>query len=411
MSTEIKMAIGQCASDTSDVDVVIGGESRTPTGAIFLIGVPTALNTTTNEARMGIGFTDFSTSGCTAVEASHDVGTTDCNSRQEAGLVMGILSKGLTDFTRSFTATAITGGVRVTSAGSGSQYQFVVMMVFDSACKMFAAGAGITSTNTFSVAHGFSSAPKAAIFSTVNGTAGFTQGDRCIGLMAFNSSTIVQRALIQRSQLNQADGEAHGELRTDTCVGIQANNSGQLQDSSITTVDATNVTFTQNTATKNGNVLGLLIECDDIATKLITFDASNSNSVDWDIAGVGFTPQAAIIAMSQMAADDAGVGDDPSAGSYGICVFDDTVIGSVTIADENAADNTDTASRTANALYLLDDNNTVEYDMDNPSFNSDGVTFASADITTADAGTHRFAGLFFGIAASSGIEILRRRRM
>lgn len=411
MAAEVLFATGQLASDTSNVDVTIGGETRTPSGALFIATSATALDTTTADYSISIGVTDFTTSAYVSSTSEDAQTTTDTSRNHGEAHVIALLTPGATaTFDRQATATAITGGVRVTCDGSGTQYRFAVALFFDMEVKAFSAGDTTATTSTFAVAHGLSGKPQAGIM-TYGGvhTEGNVQSAPHIGFFSDDGS-IVQNSTTVRAQNGQADGENHGKIFTTRVASLQDNSAGTLQEITLTGNDATNTTFTNDGSnTLTGDLVGLLLYHSTLQAKAQVSDSSDNAGADWSVTGAGFQPTSVLMALTNFTATDAGVGDDEIGGSFGICGFDASTIVSACVSEENAATPTNSNSRLAQALYLLNDNAVVDYNMDNPSFDSDGFTFAAADQTTADGTTHKFPTLFLG--ASSSVALMRRRRI
>lgn len=401
--TRFAVVAGQVASDLESVDLTVAGETRTPSGAIVIGSYSQNANATADGAGLSIGYTDFADQAFCAMHAQHGVVTTDNTCRHGSTAVMAQMNPGLTTLDREFVASAVTGGLRLVPDTDGAQYRVLAVPVFAAECKAFSAGNGTVNGATFSITHGLSGKPNLAFFSMVSAHDGAnTQGDACLGCMV-DTGTIVQRSLGIRMQNAQANGENHGTLFTTRCGHIQANSNSTLSEITVTANDATSTTFTVTGNTLAGELIGLLIYAPDVDVTLMSLDSPNSTTADWAVTSAGFEPQFALLAMSNLISENAGVNDNATAGSFGIAAFDTDTVGSVSIANANGISPSDTASRIATEIFLMDDANANQYRLASAGeavFNNDGFTVSSADVDLVSVTTHKWFGLFVEAATT-----------
>ncbi len=395
MSQELKEAVGVLATDTSVTDIIPSGETRTPTGVMLLATYATALDNTTDESALSIGFSDFTVEAACTMNDEHGQNPTDSSRGHNGSNGIFYLDPGLTSTERLISVTAIAGGVRLTPGSSGTAFRVFALIIYESACFAGSAGDTVTAGSTFDFTHGLTNAPKCGLFAYTHAhEEGAAHGTISFGMFSWDGATIIQRSICVKSQTGQSDGENHGYLATNRVATAQDNGVLRLSEIELTIVDATKLQFT-NVAGGNtlvGDLIGLIIEADELDAKVLSINSLNTDSSDWVVTGFGFKPQAVIMAMTNFTAEDTGVGDNELAGCLSIASFSDDAH-SAGIASEQAANPSNTSSRLATDLYLQDHDGSADYQMDNPTFDSDGFTFAAADITIADTTTHKWFAL------------------
>lgn len=397
---QIAVRVGQLEADLSATSVTIPGETRTPTAAIVLGTRATSLDSLTNEAAISIGFTDFTTQTVIANCAEHGVTTTYSSQRHDASSVLMFVTPGATTLERSATISATTGGATFSPDDSGSQYYFVVIFFFEVEAIAFSDGNGTVDTGTFSITHGLSGTPNLGFLSGSQAHNGsFSQTNVSLGVFTDDGS-ITQRSLAVRAQNSQADGENHGLIQNDAVCRVQANSTAALNQITVTANNGTSTTFTNSGNTIGGEYIGLLLYLEEATPKLYDRTAAVSADSNWKVTS-SVEPQAMLFVMSNLSFNSS-VADDGEAGSFGIAALDTSSVYSVAIANENGATPTDTANRISTAIYLLNDNNTVDYDLGSvPGFSADGVTFLSASIDNVDASAHQWLAIVFEAVSAS----------
>lgn len=405
MATVVGNASGQLEADTSTTDLTLGGEGRSPTGAVVFCTTATAQNTNTDDSALSVGFTDFTNSYAGGNTAEDAQGTTDTASESITGSVLLVLDPGTHAVNRNCTVAAISGGIRLTPAQSGTQYQVYAILIFGAECKAFELLDGIGADSTDAVAHGLSGKPNfgwsyyvAADFAT-----GVNNARAQMGVFE-DDGTITQKSAGVIFQHNQIDGEAHGRVVTDRFnFTINVGSGSVAAGAEITGNDATNFTLTARVATWAAPLMGLLVYASDVTAEVHSVDSPTTAASDWNFNSSSVTGQHLTLINTMIQTEGSDVTDSADAGSFGVFATDGTNEFSACVADENAADPSNTASRLSADLHLLADDQTDAFEMGSFSFTSDGWDVTSANITTANGTTRKWLALLLSEAAAGGI--------
>jgi hypothetical protein len=403
-NTKAYVVQNQSTADTSTFDLVTGAEgSRSPTAAIVFVNYATDLDTETSDAGVCIGMTDFTNTACFSTNSEDAQPTTSDSQRRQGttGDIATMMSAGDITELRTFTVAAITGGIQLTPNASGSQYRFVAWLFFgtDAYCEMLGDSTG--TSGSYTITHGMTNAPKLGICCTSSTDTTANNFEMAVGIFTFLASTIKQRSVTVGSQNGQPNQRCFTrEVYTDKVINtiITAFDGTEYNSNDVSDVDATAVTVDNDTTTQPSDVLWLILECDDVEVFLDTVDTPVVDSSDWDYTGLSFQPQFAAGFMNMSDSEAAGGSTnwaDAKGGTLGCLAFDEEdSMFTALYSDEEGASTTVTKSRIASNLYLNYDDSTVAFDMDTPSFNGTGFTFAAGDITAVD-GTVRKWPMFF----------------
>jgi hypothetical protein len=408
---KMESTTGQFPNGADWFDVTLAGETRLPTGAVFVASEAETLNTQELDAVQSIGATDFQgNSWCCSYSDEDAVATTDCHrGHTEAGDVIQIYVEGTTTINVSATAVAIPGGVRIIPGESSTNTNFVqVTLIFGTACKAYSTdGDGsIAVSETFTVAHGMTTAPGAGIHVTSYEDETIAGADATIslGFHTYDDATIVQ--VCQALLLDNAVTTTSNHLRhASNRSHMVLNTSGSaIQACEITAIDTTNVTFTQRSGTMVDKYCGLLIECDGIQTEIADVLHPTTAASDWNVNDFSFQAQFAWVINTRMDALDNNTSGS-NAGTFGLIGMnaDGTSVSAVTASDDGrdaTASNTNTESHLNNNFFTLTDGGATHASLDNHTFTTDGWDVLAADITTATTGIRYYSTLIFEVAAA-----------
>ena len=398
MTTKVRVLQGVLATDTTATNLTSSGLG-TPTGAVVMVTYATALNTDTDHACLGFGVADFTTEAAITTNAEDAVGTTADNRvvHQETD-ALEIHAVGTATVSRSANITTTTDGISITPNESGTAYRVTAIVFWGTDVHAFSAGAGTASAGTFNVAHGMSAAPKAGIvFYSSRNVTDDARWQMSAGFFTHVNSTFTNACSCFNAA--QAINTAVGGRVSDTyCSLLVVEASGALADGvSVTANDATNTTFTAANSAMDGDVVGLLLELDDIDPYLEVIDTPTSAAADWTESGPNFTPQAVVAVTSLMQTLDTAIASSDAA-SFGVWAFDEdnnkaAVMGSY---EYNVA-TTNSKSRMESSLYFFDHAGTTAFDMDPTSapFTTSGFTIPNAQIQTANGTARKWPMLFF----------------
>ncbi len=400
--TKVRTLISVFPTDTSTFDVTVPGETRDPTGCVVVALEAINLDTNDDDYVISFGVTDFTDVGQVGTDNEHGQTTTDCQRKHNETNIIEITDPGEfgSPVLRSATVAAIAGGVRFDPVQSGTAHRLQITLIFGSACKAFSdAGDGsMADGETQTIAHGLDTAPKAGIYG-FNNEHNSADG-MCNISIGFHSgtSTIKQSAFGWRLRTGRTTTDGHGRLPTDR-VGFLANNAGgEFNGREMTTNDATNCIYTNRSGGSDGNLVGLLIECDDISVDHLIVDSPTTAASDWDYTVLAFRPQCVLMLLTRATAIDSAINNNEIACTFGFCAFDeDGSIHAAAAAAEHGIvlGNTNTQTRLSQALFLTDDDGTTDFDMDNPVLKNTGWSFAADDINTADGTVRKWPMLAF----------------
>ena len=399
-------------ADATTFDLTCASQGL-PTGSVFVGNYALSLDTDADDMFFGIGFSDYTNEAFHTGNSEDGLtaSVTDACSNHDSVSAFEWTGPGSCLLRRTIQVATTTDGVTVTPNNAAQQYGGIGINLHADACVSFSAGTGTTATNTFQVTHGLGSKPNFGVFGySPAHDSTFNHGRASYGFMKDDGS-ITQSAVTITSEAEQTVGSLHGRIDTGAVAVITATNSGaELQSITVTANDATNTTFTANTNTLDGDLIGVLCYEPDHSVYLATIDSPDSAGADWTVAGPGFEPQFVVLVTTTMTADDTTNSDAAAAGSIGYFVTDFTTERSVSTNDEQSADTTSSFNRVNSGLFLRDDANATTYDLDTLVANSSGFTVANANITTASATTHRWLMFALGPAAAGSTGMMLRRR-
>ena len=415
--TQVRTAIGVFPTDGSTFDIVAPGITATCTGCVVIALEAVNLDENDSDLVVSFGVTDFTTVGQISAADEHGQTATDAHVTHQSSTIIAIPDAGTSNIDRSANAAAIVGGIRLTPVeSSGVAHRVMAILVFGSACTAFTdnGDGSMAVDETQTIAHGMTTAPGAGIYGFNNRVEDAdTVLDISIGFHSYDDSTIKQACFGQRRRNALTTTEADGQMMSDR-VGFQTDNSGgAFNERELTTVNATNVIYTNRGAgASSGDLIGLLIECKDVLTDVLVVDSLTTAASAWNYNGLSFTSQFVAMVLNRATAIDTAISNTEAAGTMGLCAFDeDSNIFTASWASEQgiALDpaTTNTQTRLSQALYNTDDDGTVDFDMDTIVFTSDGWDVASGDINTADGTIRRWPMLAI---QKAGSVILRRRR-
>jgi len=410
--TKVRCEDGVFPTDTSTFDVTNAAEvtaGRSPTGVVIIGGHNETIGTRVDDLIYGFGVSDFTDQACVSCTDEDAVGPTDSASshRETEVFHMHAVGQGSTTL-RSASVTAITGGVQLTPIQSGSAYRIQVILVFGSVCKAFSAGNATAQDATFQVAHGMSTAPGAGFYGYNDQNA--DSRDNARGSFGFHADdgSIKQASLMPWHNNNQAVTTQNATRMVADNVGGYANNNGTLaRGVEVTGNDGTNITYTARGGSLSGDLIGLLIECDDISTDMLFVQSPTTAAADWDYTSLAFQPQ--FVAIWLNAADAAAPNAETTtdAGTYGIfCVDEDgneftynwRSQDGISLGTSNTATNFNTGLR-----YTGHNGDSALHEMSNFVFTSTGWSVANADIITANGTTRFWPMLAFGQSAAAPV--------
>jgi hypothetical protein len=391
------------------LDVTVGGESRTPTGCVIICGYATSLNNNGNHNQISFGVSDFTDTYSIAYSDENNVDPTDSITHHQTGDIISIHTPGTSSVSRTCSVTAISGGIQLTPGESGSQRQFIAIIIFGSACKAFSDGDGTTQDSTFQVAHGFSTAPGVGFYGlSTELDSSSADAQNGWGFHAYNGAVIEQASWgIGCDNAVGSVSDINSWNHTSRVAIVPTMVDTEDFGADLTAIDGTNCTYTSRTGTLDGDLIGLLVECDDCEAEIVVVDSPTDPDVDWNFNGLSWEPQFAAMLISRHTDVDDGK-DDSNAGSFGYFVIDtdgaEYTVGSTSLDNRNISTSQSfTRHRTSNGLHLMTQGGVDAHDMDTFVLTSDGWDVADAAIDDADAVGRKWHLL--AIQPSSGIGL------
>jgi hypothetical protein len=405
-ATVVRTLAGQLTATTAVTQSTVSGETRHPTGCIIACSWATALDTETSDAEISFGLTDFLTVGQVGANDEDGISTTsDAAKQHQETNIIQMCTPGTGTVVRSATVAAIPGGIEVTPVQSGTQFRYMAVLFFGTKCFAFSSNGdgNLAIDETFDIAHDMVTEPGAGFygFSEENiGTGGALKIS--FGMHAYDGS-IKQACCTWFGESGAATTNNRTRVVSTQCVG-EINSAGtNRRGAELTAIGTVNCTYTNRNVANVEKYIGLLVECDDIATDLAIIDSPTSSGSDWAYSGLAFQPQAVCLVPNRCdVVDSHEQGSD--AGTGGFAAFDkDGGIFSAVWSSRDGRDlssvTTDTASELATALVCVNEFGTKPdtngHDMDNPTLNGSGWTFAAADIAAADGTARKWPMIAF----------------
>jgi len=373
------------------VDVTWSG-AGTPDGVLVFGGYATANDTTTADAGLSCGMSDFSQVAAHHVNAEDDQGTTDANTAHVEDAVHLITTPGLNSELATLTVATITDGVRFTRGESGTQYIAMAVGVFADDFQVFSSGDTTTADSTFNIAHSFGVSPEAGIYCYAQANESESAAARLSIGMHSGGASFEQAAFSFTFGNNDADGEEHAQVRNDR-VGFVTNfgGGGESTGFELTTNGSSLVTFTARSGVASGDLVGGFFHLPTVDTDIILIDSPDATGA-WAESGFAFEPGSIFGVINQMTTVNTAVTDNAAAGTASVFATDFTTERSASIMDENGVTPSDAASRLSTELWLGDDDQTESYACNGLSAESDGW---SATCDSANGTTHLWPFLAF----------------
>jgi hypothetical protein len=410
----VKVVHSSLPTDTSNLDLTVAGESRTPTGCIIVCSQPVALDTLTTHLSHCIGGTDFTDQACIGMtDKSAETIDTLCSMRHQETYVLYLLNEGISSADRTCTVSAITGGIRLAPQQTGLARQVTAWIVFGTACKFFSSnGDGdLGLDEAFNVAHGMTTYPKAGIYfsNQLNVSTG-ADTRFSVGFHAYDGTTIEQSAVGFVNDAIATTTNNSSRLQSDigstprVAVNLNQANGNLRTSFELTSVDTTNIQYTmRGTNTTTSKLCGLLLECDGVDTQVSTIDSPTTSASDWNYNGLDFTPQFLAMVTNRILNDNNGeTGSNACTGGLFAVDSDGTEIThSFSSQDGIVLGTTNTQSEVITGLHCPTQFGADSHNMDTIVFTSDGFDVAAADIFTADGTARKWPMLAIGEASAN----------
>ena len=416
MASVIRSRSATFTTDTSTFDVEVSSEVgvRNPTGCIVIASYAEVVGTTAAHHVLSCGVTDFTTTACCASNDEDGINNPgDSYSVHNETDIINLTTPGIGTTVRSATVAAKSGGVTFTPGESGTAYKFQVILIFGAACHAFSSqGSGSMGIDdTFDITHGLGVKPNAGFyFGQDNYNGGTADAILSIGLHA-DTGSIVQRCLYMRSRSNNTNSITLGTIATNRVSTNIGNAGAENSGYELTTNDATKCTYTNRIgANTSEGLIGLLVDFDDVDVLLATVDTPTTPASDWNYNGTTFTPQFVYAAISPHTTEGT-VETSGDGGVVGITAWDTGGAEHTTsVGTEDGLVLSSVVSHTwcsLNAkIFGTDDAETTLFDLDDPTFTTDGFDFAADDIITMNGTSRKWPMLLIEEGTGGGGIIL-----
>ncbi len=397
--TAIYTELGQFPNGSGTFDVTNATEvsaARTPTGLVVMACSAVNLDSPTHHLLNSWGVTDFTDVGAIHVTDEHNsVTLSDCTRLHNETNIIQILNPGQTSVDRSATVAAITGGVRFTASSGSDLYRVHCILIFGTVCKAFSTeGDGsMAADETVDIAHGMSTEPGAGFYGySRRDNAGSSDMRFSLGFHAYDG--VIKQACCGWTSENGEDpsrsaNRTFGDGTNNLVLVGSSASAGPNLGLELTAIDTTNVTYTNRFGTNTDKYVGLLLECEDVATDLAIINSPTTAGSDWNFNGLSFQSQFVAFLTNRTTvvnvAEQSGDG-----GCGGFAAMDEegrehTTSWSTEDNLDLSSVNTNTNGEMSQALFSPTETGTNSHLMVNPTFTADGWDFLAADITTANS--------------------------
>ena len=390
-ATEIRTRLAQFpSSGTAPFDVTIPGESRFPTGCLAY-GIETStLENFANGIASLYSISEFTTferhtnffsdrNNQTPPELNSEHQSANHWRRLSQNPPHAVIQEAL--FAR------IPGGITITPAQAGSAHFIMVVLVFGSACKVFSAGDGTLENGTFDVNHGFGGVAGAGVYflNRLKDETELNFARQSIGFHSDNGVGIQMCSHHYQTEETIPTNNA-AAIRDDSIGGIisPAGDTQVLINISANVPGTTTFEVLNNDLT--GDLIGLLIECDDIQADARIIASPTVDNVDFVNDAPQFEPQAFLMIPSKCRDLNEDT-NDSDAGTFSFYSADlDGFENSMGWRSINGgAGESQTRSNFFNKiLYTSHGNNTSVHDMNSPVFTEEGWLYEVANIDKVD---------------------------
>jgi hypothetical protein len=225
-------------------------------------------------------------------------------------------------------------------------------------------------------------------FTMVNEGSGANNMNTNLGIVHWDGTTITQRFYQRLTQDNLTVASLRSKLFTNRCATQSSGVSfGSTLEATAATDDVLTLTKRDGSGVSTLNMLH--VSLGNSAGKLITLDGpASGGGTDWAVTSIGFTSQLIGLICTQHPTVDTEVTNQDADGVAFGAFDEDGNEQSIGIAEDDAAETTNTNSYAAAAFADLWDyfsGTSSQYlSADNPVIDSDGFDVANADIHVAD---------------------------
>ena len=384
----------------------------TPVAALVIVGNGTVNGTRQDDAALSVGATDGTRQWASGLFSLTGQSTTSTRRVFRADSVAAISTAGADPLVRVSFNAWITDGVRLTVDTTTSLSRIIKVVLFSGVsayCDDVDLGTGTSAINVTSP--GFLS--DLVLFGNASDTDGTSSSTRVLnsfGAAWYNGGTEVNRCWTQHSHTGQSTQRVNGEL-SEQYVAEQRLDSGLSWGLTCDNFDSSGFDLTPSANSFNDHVgyLAIGLTGSDLAW-LGTIDTPTSAASDWAVTSPGHQPQLVLGGHSTHTAVDTPA-QSAAAGAVGVFGFTDSAEFSVGASIEDNQGTTDNSSLTdAKGFHFDDDAGATDFQMDSPTLNANGWTFAAADIDVVDGTGRKGWAMSIGSVAGGPFPHFLRRR-
>ena len=419
---DIKCGVTTFAMPTSSglFEVTKAGLGFTPKLAIFTASTATVNRTQAAHKNVIHGMTDGSSQWAFSAVSRDNRGTSDVNRSTTASSAIHLVTAtGVIDGDATGVGDGSAGNpgpidngwrLNFTNPPASAYLCLVVFLGGDDLQVDVGISAGLT-TGTDVISVGFN--PELFFFggayTTFDGVS-YPGSVTSFGAAMYKNSTITQRAIGYESRDSQPVTRSYHKIITAGCHERPTNSNGSEKELRVSAVNQAGAssTFTIESYGTDfaGNKVGYcVLNLGGNNYHVDDFLQPSSTSSDWTVTGVGFQAGAMLAFFSTLNALDVYDNTGGEVAAYGVGAYDGTDQSCVSWSDRSDANTTITKSyfSTQDFEYVWNYSGSgVNWDLRNPTFNSDGFTVAAADIDSALGSTAYNFGVFIELDSGSG---------